>query len=953
MGLHGDRTEWMAGRIWAVVPYVLCVVVGGTFVVGWHYLQRAHLGREDARFREYSDLLVQETSTRIRETAYLAKGFAGLMMGLEAATDEQLWRTYYEFRGVRENFPWIAAISFSPHIAPYEVDAFVAAIQAGGRTDYRIYPEGTRGYYAPVKFIEPREANAKALGYDLASDPVRGACLDASRETGDASVSPLTTLCLTPPVRGVFMSVPVFAAAHDVGTPEARAAAIRGYINVGITSRGLMEGRAPEAAALVDYAIYDGEATAPETLIYASSGLSRSRTALFSRTRTLQVYGRPWTIALSTTPLFESRVDRSSLRVVLLAGALTALLILLVFIQEDKVRRKAQDLAAEMTAARRVSEERYRALTESLPVGVALLGPGMELLASNATLRSWYPGVRSGEVSLCYKTLHLPPLRGVCTGCRPEQALDDGVPRAWEEQRLTAQGMRMMRMSAIPHTMPGGSPSIVLLMEDITDQIQVENARIAQAAAEESARAKTVFLANMSHEIRTPLNAIIGFTYVLQKDPAVTPRQGDILRTMEHSGRHLLKLINDILDFSKLEAGFTGLDEAPFSLHSLISDVFALFEPRAAAKNLWLHLKMEDRVPDHVSGDDARLRQVLMNLLANAVKFTAEGGVTLRATCDGAGPDADPVRVFFEVEDTGPGLAPEELTAIFAEFEQGAAGRRAGGTGLGLAISRRLVRMLGGELTAANRPGLGCAFRFWVSLRHAPPGQDGALPEAQQVARIAGNTARPRVLVVDDSPENLAFMRELLAPAGFEVIVAGGGGEAVELFAQDAPDAVLMDLQMPEVNGFDAIRQIRATGGPGASVPVLAVTASANQQQEAEALAAGATGFLAKPFAPETLFALLGRLLGLEYVYDQIPAGEARERAEAPPTAELFAHLPAEALSAVRRSVEEGNARGIHEAILRVETLDGEAGRVLRGLAARYEYGRILELTQREDVQNA
>jgi len=342
-----------------------------------------------------------------------------------------------------------------------------------------------------------------------------------------------------------------------------------------------------------------------------------------------------------------------------------------------------------------------------------------------------------------------------------------------------------------------------------------------------------------------------------------------------------------------------------------------------------------------------------MNLLANAVKFTAEGGVTLRATCDGAGPDADPARVFFEVEDTGPGLAPEELTAIFAEFEQGAAGRRAGGTGLGLAISRRLVRMLGGELTAANRPGLGCAFRFWVSLRHAPPGQDGALPEAQQVARIAGTAARPRVLVVDDSPENLAFMRELLAPAGFEVIVAGGGGEAVELFAQDAPDAVLMDLQMPEVNGFDAIRQIRATGGPGASVPVLAVTASANQQQEAEALAAGATGFLAKPFAPETLFALLGRLLGLEYVYDQIPAGEARERAEAPPTAELFAHLPAEALSAVRRSVEEGNARGIHEAILRVETLDGEAGRVLRGLAARYEYGRILELTQREDVQNA
>lgn len=580
MSLRGDARERLAHWVWAVVPYALCVVVGGAFLVGWRHLHEMQRGREEARFREYSDLLVQETTTRMRETVYLAKSFAGLMMGLENATDARLWSTYYAYRGVRENFPWVTVISYCPHVPAGEVDAYVGRVRDGGMPGYAIYPEGARDYYAPVKFIEPLEANAKALGYDVASDPARKACMETARGTGEASMSPLLTLCLSPPVRGVFLSVPVYAAAAPVHTEAARQRAISGYINVGISSRGLMEGRAPEAAALVDYAIYDGESTAPETLIYASSSLSRPRTPLFSGTRTISVYGRPWTISLSTAPLFESRVDQSSFRVVLLSGGLTALLILLVLVQEDKVRRKAQNLAGEMTAALRVGEERYRALTESLPVGVALLGPGMEVLASNAALRTWYPAVKSGDVTLCYKALHLPPLRGVCTGCRPEQALDDGVPRVWEEERLTAQGLRMMRVSAIPHALPGGgAPCVVLVMEDITDRVQVEEARIAQTAAEESARTKTVFLANMSHEIRTPLNAIIGFTYVLQKDSDTTPRQRDILRTMENSGRHLLKLISDILDFSKLEAGFAELEDAPFSLRALLEDIHAVFEP--------------------------------------------------------------------------------------------------------------------------------------------------------------------------------------------------------------------------------------------------------------------------------------------------------------------------------------------------------------------------------------
>jgi signal transduction histidine kinase/DNA-binding response OmpR family regulator len=935
-----------------MAPYALCVFVGGAFLVGWMYLQEMHTGREEARFREYSDLLVQEATTRMRETAYLAKGFAGLMMGLEDSADPQWWDSYSAYRGVRENFPWVIAVAYSPHVPAAELDAYLARFGADIAADNTIPREEGREYYAPARFAWVIEGSISLVGHDAASDPHRRQCMDAARATGEASLSGLVSLRVLPSSRGLFLSVPVYAAGASGPAGDGGGGAVRGYVNVGMNPRDLMRGRAPEAAALVECTIYDGGAESPENLIYASGSFIRARAPLFSKTRVVNVYGRPWTISLATSPLFESRVDRSSFRVVLLAGSLTALLILLVFLQEDKVRRKAQDLAGEMTTALRVSEERYRALTESLPVGVALLGPGMEVLASNAALRTWYPAVKSSEVSLCYKVLHLPPLRGVCTGCRPELALDDGVPRVWEEERQTAQGRRMMRLSAIPHSLScGNAPCVVMVMEDITDRMQVEEARIAQTAAEESARTKTVFLANMSHEIRTPLNAIIGFTYVLQKDAATTPRQRDILRTMENSGRHLLKLISDILDFSKLEAGFAELDDAAFSLRGLIEDVCAVFEPRAAAKGLWLVLNRAEGVPDHVRGDEARLRQVLMNLLGNAVKFTGEGGATLRVSCDGAGPDVDPLRVFFEVEDTGPGLSQEDLKAIFSEFEQGSAGRRAGGTGLGLAISRRLVRMLGGELTAANRPGLGCSFRFWVTLRRADA--DAAIPSFRQghVACLAGSGAPPRILTVDDSQENRVFLRELLAPVGFEVLEARSGAEAVDMFGRCAPAAVLMDLRMPGMDGYEAILRIRELGEAGEKVPIVAVTASVNEERQAEAFSAGASGFLAKPFPPEALFHLLGRLLGLEYVYEEGGVGEVA--AEAPTSADVFAHLPWAVIAAVRQAVEEGNARHLNEALLRVEALDGEAGHALRALASRYEYGRILTLTKREGVDNA
>jgi signal transduction histidine kinase/DNA-binding response OmpR family regulator len=427
------------------------------------------------------------------------------------------------------------------------------------------------------------------------------------------------------------------------------------------------------------------------------------------------------------------------------------------------------------------------------------------------------------------------------------------------------------------------------VVRERTDELSLERDR-----AEAANRAKTLFLASMSHELRTPLHAILGYSQLLSGDLALPEGARDRLQIVANSGHHLLRLINEVLDLSKIEAGKLDLRVAPFALPGLIGEIVEVQEARAVAKGLVFRRPDLAGVSANVAGDSQKLRQVLDNLLGNAVKFTDRGEV--RLTCM-PGPGG---RVHFEVSDTGGGIDPDELREIFEPFTQARNAAETGerGTGLGLAISHRLVGLMGGELRVMSTVGEGSRFFFEIDL----VGATGTVAtERRPKRRILGyDGPRRRVLAVDDVEANRMLFRDLLAPLGFEVAMAGSAQEALAILDQTRPDLVLLDLRLPGMDGFALARVLRADLRLE-GIKILAASASVFGHDPGEALAAGCDGFISKPFLPEEFYSHVAQLLGL--TWNEAPVGS---RATAEP-------LSSELLEALQAAARQGDVTALRE----------------------------------------
>jgi len=459
----------------------------------------------------------------------------------------------------------------------------------------------------------------------------------------------------------------------------------------------------------------------------------------------------------------------------------------------------------------------------------------------------------------------------------------------------------------------------------------------ARDAAETANRAKSVFLANMSHEIRTPMNAVLGFAQLLDRDPELSPPARERVATILKSGDHLLAIINDILEMSRIEAGFTEVKSVPFDLHALLDDVVTMFKVRADENGLTLDFSRDEGLPRHVTTDKAKLRQILINLVGNAIKFTREGGVAVRAASVAG------ASIEITVKDTGIGIEAAEMPEIFRPFERTSAGRdMAQGTGLGLSISREYARLLGGDIVLESEAGKGTT----AVLRIDVPGGTPALEEAPSAPKILGlrEGRKPAtVLVVDDQRSNRMVLRQLLESIGFAVGEAENGSVALDKIAADRPACVLMDLVMPVMDGHQALLRLRERFSP-AELPIIGVSASVFDLDGEKLRRDGFNALIGKPYKEAPLLAAIGEACGIQYEY----AGEessAPHGVRAPATGPLRpASLPPDWLGRFEAALARGNVTRLRLLVREIEPIGGNfAAELGRNLDA-YNLPRIRDI---------
>jgi PAS domain S-box-containing protein len=547
----------------------------------------------------------------------------------------------------------------------------------------------------------------------------------------------------------------------------------------------------------------------------------------------------------------------------------------------------ARDISERLRAqeALRESERRYRTLVESARVVVWTLAAGGRVTSLNPAFQAITGRDPAASLGKPLADLLHPDDRPVLADLLGRALRGEPTPAAVLRVRSAADDDCHLELISLTR-LPEGQESVVSgIARDVTERLRAEEAlrqaeamRRAKEAAERADRAKTEFLANVSHEIRTPMTAILGFTDVLMADERVRslpPQRLDDLRTIQQNGAHLLALINDILDLSKIEAGRLPVTPVPSSPAQVAAEVVASMRVRAEAKGLPLSLQFLGPLPATIRSDPVRLRQILSNLLGNAIKFTERGGVWLRVGLVDPASPAPALR--FEVEDSGVGLSPQELAGLFEPFSRArhSPSGEPNGSGLGLAISRRLAERLGGRIDVASTPGRGS--RFTLTLPTGPlEGVELRLPPADAPARAepspppapapptAGRLRDARILLAEDNPAIQRIVALHLERAGAAVVPARNGQEALDLAlsARDAGrpfDAILMDMQMPVLDGYEATRQLRASGFRGA---ILALTAYAMPEDREECLRFGCDDHVSKPIDWEQLLSKLADHLG-------------------------------------------------------------------------------------------
>jgi len=934
--------------------FIIIIMLIATFVI-WYHWNNAHKEGKQEKFKSYTESIADKISERIDQYKMILQGGAGVFFASENVSREE-WQAYYEYRLKTPPYPDFQALGYVKNIAKSQLNNHIQEMKEEGFYGYTVWPERNSEVFAPIVLVEPyNKINRQSIGFDVYSKQKFLSVLERARDTGKVSLSDAVEMNIEGKEnshKGFYLLAPLYEGKTVPSTVQDRREKIEGYVYCAFSLPNLMNYISPSVSKNTFLKLYSSSNISAENLLYSSSKNKLNTDDGFFVKKTLDLYGQEWILVFTPTPSFIMDEEDIFAQIgILLSGITLILLTVFLFRSHSKTTKEAQLIADEMTASLRGSEERFRKILEAAPNAIIVFNEDGKILLANKRVNDIF-GYTMDEVR--------------------EKNLDDLIPERFHEKheklcrdylknpvlREMGHGLEVVARRKDNSEFPAEislnayysnkETRIISVVQDITEHRQAERDRIERKAAEDADRAKSAFVSNMSHEIRTPLNAIMGFAQILERDPSLSERQYEQVHTITRSGRHLLHLINDILDISKIESGQLTLHKNKFCLRTLLDDIELMFRSRADGKGIQFLIDRDKSVPQYIVADEGKLRQILVNLLGNAVKFTKSGGVSLRVKADekdetGHGEDMT-VNLMFEVEDSGPGIPEEDMENIFHSFSQSKAGMDAGGTGLGLPISKRLINLMGGSLSVDSEVGRGSVFRFNIQVEETDaPEKQLEIKELSHVESLQAGTGALRVLVVDDQIDNRNLLRHILEPAGFEIKEASNGEEALELFESWSPHAVLMDLRMPVMDGYEATRRIKSTP-KGKDVPVIAVTASVFEDKRQDVISAGMDEYLRKPFRPEELFAVLKNVLGIDYTYSDSSETRQRKSAKKQLTAEDISSLPEELVTGMKEAVENGDTAKLKDYISKAEEIDSEIGGGLKLLADRYNYDKLLKL---------
>jgi PAS domain S-box-containing protein len=882
-----DNTKWPSARpssaprrnwlyfprpvAWVVLAIALAASAGMWFIA-WNHTKLA----ARKRFDEEAGRIAAALSERMQVYEDVLHGAAGLFAASSSVEREE-WRAYLQSVSIEKRFPGIDGVGFEAYVPRAELQKFLDTTRADRTPGFSVKEPGATNDLLIIKYIEPEERHRAMVGSDMGVDPEPRAVAERARDTGLAALSGMITMQVEGRGRqaGCLMVLPVYRHGLPTDTKVERQAAIEGWVFARFIAAQLMQEVMGGNHPWLHLRILDADASGSDNLVFDEDPkLTASRPqekAWLLMTIPAEFGGRAWTLSFATKPSFEADRRRGASLGVGAAAGLISLLLFGIAWSLSHTRERALAMAADMTRTLRetndwLEHERFllRTLMDNVPEHIYFKDRQSRFLRNNqAHLRSFglaWPEEAIGKSDSDFFSEE-----------HARQALED-------EQRVMASGKSITKEEK--ETWPDGSVTWALttkmplrdesgqivgtfgISRNITDRKLAEEAmRLGKEAAEEASRTKSQFLASMSHELRTPLNSVIGFANILLKNKAGTlgPAELNFLDRIQANGKHLLTLINEILDLSKIEARKVELNIGPVALDLLVRETVAQQESLVRDKPVQLLEDLPAKVAPILS-DAEKLRQVLINLIGNALKFTEQGSVTVRVVTD----PADHHPTCLEVIDTGIGIPQEKLGVIFEAFQQAEAGtaRKYEGTGLGLTISQALCQLMGYRIDVSSQPGRGSTFsvRLAPSLKAVAPAALAPAPVAEAAPATAAVGLKGKlVLVIDDELDSRTLLTHAIEEFGCQAIASSSGEQGLRMAREFRPQLITVDLMMPQLDGWQVIRAIKADPALR-NIPVVVVSIVASENR---GRILGAVDVLQKPISRAELLAVLHRCLPL------------------------------------------------------------------------------------------